>query len=159
AILTGHRGGVTSVAFTPDGKYLASGGIDAAVMIWDVSTARPVQTLTCHTSWVNSVAFSAQGKLATASSDNTVRLWEKKAQGWMQQHRFTFSEGEVRALAFSPDGRAVAAGLRYGVVKVLDVADKIVTASFKAHAGDVWAVAFSPDGRTLASGDGDWDRP
>jgi hypothetical protein len=159
AILTSHRGVVTSVAFTPDGKCLASGSIDAAVMIWDVSTASPVQPLTGHTSWVNGVAFSAQGKLATASSDNTVRLWEKKAQGWTQRQRFTFSEGEVRSVAFSPDGTALAAGLRYGVVKVLGVADKTIIASFKAHTGDVWAVAFSPDGRTLASGDGDWDRP
>src|SRR4029077_6064623 len=64
-----------------------------------------------------------------------------------------------RSLAFSPDGKSLAAGLRYGVLKTLDVPAKTVTATFKPHAADVWAVAFAPDGKTLASGDGDWDRP
>jgi WD40 repeat protein len=158
-VFTGHRGVVTSVAFTRDGKHLATGSIDASVVIWDVATRRAVQTLTGHTSWVNAVTFSTSGKLATASSDNTVRLWEKKDNGWAEQHRFTFPEGEVRSLAFAPDGKTLAAGLRYGVLKVLDVAGKKVTGSFKAHAADIWAIAFSADGKTCASGDGDWDRP
>lgn len=159
ATLKGHRGVVTSAAFTPDGKHLATGSIDATVIVWDVTTLRPVQTITNHRSWVNAVAFAPGGSLATASSDNTVRLWDKGEQGWSEQQRFTFPEGEVRSLAFSPDGKTLAIGVRYGTLKILDVPGKKIIGSFKVHAADVWAVAFSPDGRTLASGDGDWDRP
>jgi WD40 repeat protein len=59
----------------------------------------------------------------------------------------------------SPDGKWIAAGTRYGIVKVLDLATGKEVASLKGHAGDVWAVAFSHDGTVLASGDGDWNRP
>jgi S-formylglutathione hydrolase FrmB len=159
AILTGHRGVVTSVAFTPDGKQLATGAIDATVMIWDVAARRSVQTLTGHTSWVNAVTFSSSGKLATGSSDNSVRLWDKKEQGWTLEHQFLFSEGEVRSLAFAPDGKTLAAGVRYGILKIVDVPGKAITHTLKAHAADIWAVAYAPDGKTLATGDGDWDQP
>src|SRR5262249_52819751 len=66
---------------------------------------------------------------------------------------------EIRAVAFSPAGRLLAAGTRYGLVKVWDVPGGREIATLRGHAGEVWAVAFSPDGRTLASGDGDWNRP
>ncbi|HEX4611485.1 MAG TPA: hypothetical protein VH092_25045, partial [Urbifossiella sp.] len=58
-----------------------------------------------------------------------------------------------------PDGKWLAAGTRYGVVKVWDITVGKDVASLKGHAGDVWAVAFSADGAILASGDGDWNRP
>ena len=152
AILKAHRGVVTSVAFAPDGKQLATGAIDATVLIWDVAARRSVQTLDGHTSWVNAIAFSSSGKLATASSDNTVRFWYQKEQGWALEHQFLFSEGEVRSLAFAPDGKTLAAGVRYGILKIVDVSGKAVTHTLKAHAADIWAVAFAPDGKTLASG-------
>jgi WD40 repeat protein len=65
---------------------------------------------------------------------------------------------EVRSVAISPDGRHVAAGLRYGTIKVWDSSDWKERLSFQGHQSDVWSVAFSPDGKVLASGDGDWNR-
>jgi len=157
-VLKGHRGVVTSVAFSPDAKWVATGSIDATAIIWDVATGKPVQEIKAHRSWVNAVAFNRIGDLATAGSDNTVRLWRFKEMVWTEDAVFTFPEGEVRSLAFAPNGKTLAAGVRYGVLKVIDLpAKKVVTR--KAHQADVWAVAFSPDGKTLATGDGDWDRP
>ena len=64
----------------------------------------------------------------------------------------------MRSVAVSPDSKTIAAGLRYGMVKVWDVESR-KEKSFKGHSSDVWGVAFAPDGKTLASGDGDWNKP
>jgi WD40 repeat protein len=66
--------------------------------------------------------------------------------------------GEVRSVAISRDNKTVAAGVRYGTVKLWDVATR-KEKTLKGHVSDVWGVAFTPDGKTLVSGDGDWNKP
>jgi WD40 repeat protein len=107
---------------------------------------------------VNGLSFSPDTEtLASASSDNTVKLWdapERKLKATLKPNA-----AELRSVAFSGNGKFLAAGTRYGKVQVWDAIGMNEIATLSGHAGDVWAVAFDYDGKTLASGDGDWNRP
>jgi hypothetical protein len=154
----GHKGAVLTVAFSPDGKILATGDMDGKVHLWDVADGNKMETLTGHTTWVNAIVFSSEGILATGSSDNTVRTWKKFNDRWQLQAAYPMPFGEVRSLAFAPDGKTLAVGVRYGHLVIIDFATTRLI-SKKAHASDIWSLAFSPNGTTLATGNGDWDQP
>jgi WD40 repeat protein len=95
--------------------------------------------------------------LVSGSSDGTVRLWDTDKRD--EAMTFDLARlGEVRSVAISKDSKTLAAGVRYGTVRVYDLATR-EGKTLKGHVSDVWGVAFTPDGKTLASGDGDWDRP
>ncbi|WP_405976505.1 WD40 repeat domain-containing protein [Streptomyces sp. NBC_00988] len=106
ATLTGHTEFVSAVAISPDGTWLTTGSIDRTVRIWDTATGATTATLTGHTGWVEAVAISPDGTwLATASTDRTVRIWETSSGRAATVMR---TESELRALAWMPDGRALA---------------------------------------------------
>ena len=160
--LGGHPDFVYSVAFSPDGKTLASGSGDNTIKLWDVPTGKEQATLKGHTGWVTSVAFSPDGKtLASGSWDKTIKLWDVatgKELATLQGHT-----SFVLSVAFSPDGKTLASASGDKTIKLWDVADgqgdrppsRDTRTGFSC-------VAFSPDGKTLASGSVDktiklWD--
>jgi nitrous oxidase accessory protein NosD len=152
--LTGHTDWVYSVAFSPDGKLLASGSRDWTIKLWDVASGSLVRTLSGHTGAVNSVAFSPDGKLlASGSRDWTIKLWDV-ASGSLVRTLTGHSES-VTSVAFSPDGRLLASGSGDRTIKLWEVASGREVRTLSGHTDWVYSVAFSPDGRLLASGSND----
>ena len=161
ATLRGHTSYVSSVAYHPDGKTLASGSKDKTIKLWDLATGEEQATLEGHTDDVYSVAYSPDGKiLASCSKDATIKLWDAKTRtgkGTLKGHG-----GGVSCLAFSPDKTTLASGSADQTIKLTDVATGKERHRLTGHTQMVWSVAFNPDGKTLASGSDDqtiklWD--
>ena len=111
--LTGHTNDVSSVAFSPDGKTLASASHDTTIGLWDVMTGERRHTLHGHISWIESVSFSPDGKTLASGgiedqsgANNTVYLWD--AESGEHRHTLTTSTHSVHSVLFSPDGQTLA---------------------------------------------------
>jgi WD40 repeat protein len=147
------HGRIMSVALSPDGKMLASGGTRNSIWLWDVARGRRVATFQGHKGAVNAVAFSPDGKvLASCSDDRTAVLWNVatgKETALLQEHT-----AQVNQVVFSPDGELLATASDDHLVKLWEAATAKERATLRGHIREVNCVAFSPDGKTLASGSG-----
>ena len=155
--LTGHDGTVLSLAFSPDGKTLASGGSDTAIILWDVDGRHPDGApLTGQTAAVQSLVFSPDHKtLASGGLDGAIVLWDVRT-GSTLGVPLTGHTSSVQSLAFSPDGLTLASGSRDTTVILWDVVDRQPRGRPLAdHTSGVLSMAFSPDGTMLASGSDD----
>jgi WD40 repeat protein len=154
SFLRGHYDWVWSVAFSPDGRTLASGSADGTILLWDPETNQPLgDRLTGHTGWVRSVAFSPDGKvLASGSADKTIILWDV-GTGEPLGDPLTGHTSYLTDVAFSPDGRTLASASADGTVILWDIeSGQSLVEPLTGHTGFVLSVEFSPDGRMAASG-------
>ena len=148
-----RTGGVLDMAFSPDGRYIASTPDRFAIRLWEMRYGLYIYELpTSFTGAVNSLAFSPDGNsLATGHYDGMIRLWDV-AKGELLQEFSTL--GVVESLAFSPDGTLLASGEGYTgyAIRLWDLAGGQNLRTLEGHTHAVDNLAFSPDGRLLASG-------
>jgi WD40 repeat protein len=153
-----HFDRISSLAFTPDGSTLVSGGYDGMVRLWDPTTGAERSPLAGFGERIFAVAVSPDGRfLATGGSAGAVRLLERKSGA--VYHMLTWHDGGVTTLAFSPDGRTLASGGRDGHIRLWEVESGQPQRTLLGRFRVIDSVSFSPDGRLLAAGTVEEDRP
>jgi WD40 repeat protein len=146
----------TALAFSPDGKILATGGgyTESAIKLWNVQTREVIGQLEGHRSWITCLKFLPDGRLVSGSADQTIRLWDVAARHAVRTFRGHLTD--VRSLDVTRDGRTLASGGKDGTVMLWDMAPMTArapdwqTIDPKYHPGFVRSAAFSPDSRMIA---------
>jgi hypothetical protein len=148
-----RMGPLECVAVSRDGIFVACGGQDQLLHLWQIDGERYVRSFSGHAGVVQSVAFSPDGRtIVSGGSDGTVRTWEVSSGKAGSVLRYTDA---VQSVACTPDGKHVLAAYRDGSIRLWDLAGEREVHAYKGHRGRVWSVAVSGDGRHVLSGGDD----
>ncbi|MHC5765446.1 MAG: WD40 domain-containing protein [Nostoc sp.] len=148
-------GGIFSVAFSPNGKLLATGDTNGEIRLYEVANSQQLLTCKGHAGWVWSVSFSPNGQvLASGSNDQTIKLWDtSNGQCFKTLEGHT---GGVRSVTFNSDGQVLASGSDDQTVKLWNTTTGKCIKTLQEVGCSVWSVAFSPKNYILASGNDDY---
>jgi WD40 repeat protein len=153
-VFTQTFGSISSVQYSPDGRYFAVGHTKNEISIWQVSDGQQISICKGHTNWVQSIAFSLDGEfLASGSEDGSIKLWEVQSGACLET--FLGHNNKVLAIAFSPDGDTLASGGGDHTIKFWNVHNGQCLKTLAAHSDWIFSINFSHNGEILASGSGD----
>ena len=159
--LLGHRDRVNSVAYSPDGRWIATAASDGTARLWDVKTGEEVRRLEVPRAWFPRILFSPDNELIVASvvSPGEKGVDEQAVIGWNRRTGEKVRQFPGFSFAFSPDGRLIACGGRdrdkdgwiRGVIRLYDFATGKMLRELSGHLTEVVSLAFSSDGKSLVS--------
>lgn len=159
--IRGHRSKIASVAFSPNGKMIATASLDRDIKIWDATTYRELKTITGHSDFVYSIAFSGDGKrILTGSFDRTARIWDVETGKEVQQLKG--HKGPVQQAVYSRDGRLIATAAGDSTVRIYDAASSEFLLTLRGHRNKVESIAFALNSHRIATASADksvrlWD--
>jgi WD40 repeat protein/serine/threonine protein kinase len=150
----GHSGGVRSVTFSADGKYILSGSDDKTLKLWEVATGRCLRTFEGHYEGVTSVALTADAKyMLSGSRDSTLRLWE--ANSGESLRTFEGHTASIKSISLSGDGKYALSGSDDHTLRLWEVASGQCLRTLVGHSEYVSSVSLTSDGKHALSGSGD----
>jgi len=148
--LSGDKGRISNVVYSPQGDQIVSGDSDMAVRLWDVETGECRQTMTGHTGGVKKVLFSPKGDYIASAGYNTVRLWNV-GSGVARKIVTNHSNG-VMGLKYSPKRNQVASCSQDSTIRLWDANTGVCSRNLTGHSGYVYMIAYSPQEDRLVSG-------